>query len=117
MPVGTFGITRFGEELDLIEGAIGPPVFIPPSLSEAVQQGNQIHAFKCEVRNGGVLVQDITNLIEVGGSMNCDSTRAVRRTCSFVVPGEKYMPGVVGDLFHPISNNEIYPFLGRKFRD
>jgi hypothetical protein len=117
VPVLSPGITRFGEDLDLLEGAVGPPVFVPLTLAEAVQQGNQIHAFKCEVRNAGQFVQDITNLIQVGGSMSCDATRQVRRTCTFSVPGEEYLPGVVGDLFHPISNNELFPFLGRQFED
>ena len=87
------------------------------SLLDVVQQGNQIHAFKCEVWNNDQFVQDITTLIQAGGSMSCDATRAVRRTCTFTVPGEEYLPGVVGDLFHPISNNELHPFLGRQLQD
>jgi hypothetical protein len=118
VPTAVFGATYFGGDLDLAGPVIPPTVFfVPPTLAEAVQEGNQIHAFKCEVRNGGELVQDITNIIQVGGSMSCDATRQVRRTCTFTVPGEEYLPGVVGDLFHPISNNELFPFLGRKFRD
>lgn len=78
-----------------------------------------ISVSKLEVWNAGVLIKDVTQYLQSGGSVSFDETRQVRRILSCTLAGLplSFIPDVPGDLFHPASCNELYAYRGIKYSD
>lgn len=74
---------------------------------------------KVEIRNNGILIQDISGYLQSGGSVSVDETRQVRRTCSLTLAGLPLgmIPETETDLFHPVSGNELYIYRGIRYSD
>lgn len=74
---------------------------------------------KVEVRNNGILVEDVSNYVQPGASVSADETRQVRRTCTLTLAGLplSMIPENESDLLHPASGNELYIYRGIKYSD
>lgn len=75
---------------------------------------------KVEVRNNnGILLLDVTQYLQTGGTISADETRQVRRTGSLTLGGLplSLIPDNEGDLLHPSSGNELWVYRGIQYSD
>lgn len=88
------------------------------AFMEAAASGTQRLVSRFDVRNNGTLytpsgLQGVTD-----ATVTWDETRKVRRDLTFTIsPTDAQIPSLPGDLFHPVSGNEVYPYLGFEFAD